>query len=128
MERVVAILMMLMGAGIAGVWTRDIVASEHVDLADGVFGARDPDSGSLFWPHWLAEYATALGLVTAGVGLLVDAPWSRTVAGIAAGALLYTSLNSLGWALAAPERGAYAAPMVAGVVVAVVAIVYLLTG
>lgn len=126
METWIAVLLLVMGLGIAGVWTRDILGSDHVDLGDGLFAARDPDSGSLFWPHWLAEYATAAGLVIGGVGLLADASWAGAVAGIAAGALLYTSVNSLGWALADPDRRPYAIPMFVGVVVAVIAIGYLI--
>ena len=126
METAVAVSLMIMGAGIAGVWTRDILAAEYVDLSHGVFSARDPDSGTLFWPHWLAEYATAAALVAAAIGLLADAGWARPLAAMASGALLYTSTNSLGWALSRRDRLAYAVPMVAGLVVGVVACIFLL--
>ena len=51
MDVAAAVLMIAMGAAIAGVWTRDIVAGDKVDLSNGVFAARDPDAGTLFWPH-----------------------------------------------------------------------------
>ena len=57
----VAVFMLAMGVAIATVWTRDIVAGMQVDLSDGFFRARD-DAGTLFWPHWIAEYGTAAGL------------------------------------------------------------------
>ncbi|MEX1288564.1 MAG: hypothetical protein AB1Z57_11550, partial [Acidimicrobiia bacterium] len=71
MTWVVGLGLALMGVGIAAIWTRDIVAGEQVDLSNGVFAAREP-SGSLLWPHWLAEYATAATLVAGGVGVIVD--------------------------------------------------------
>jgi hypothetical protein len=116
MDVVASVLMMLNGVAIAAVWTRDIVAGEQVDLSKGFFAARDPDAGTLFWPHWLAEYATAAALIAGGLSLLFDARWDVALAGLATGALLYTSVNSLGWSLARRDRRAYAFPMVAGIV------------
>ena len=58
MDAVVSVAMIVMGLAIAGIWTRDLVIAEKVDLSDGPLAARDVD-GSLFWPHWVAEYATA---------------------------------------------------------------------
>ena len=126
MDTVVAVLMILMGAGIAGVWTMDIVKGDKVDLGNGVFRARDGDS--LFWPHWVAEYTTALLLLVGGVGVLADTSWARPLAGFALGALFYTSVNSLGWVLADRERSAYGAPMVAGILVSIVGFVWVLAG
>ena len=122
----VAILMIGMGLAIAGVWTRDIIVGDKVDLSPGILRAREQDSGSLLWPHWVAEYSTAATLIAGGIGLLADSSWARVVAPAALGALLYTSTNSLGWALADRERFVYSAPMIAGVVVGLGGIVYLL--
>lgn len=121
----VAVAMIVMGVAIAGIWTRDIAVGDQVDLADGVFAARDPEAGTLFWPHWLAEYATAAALVAGGVGLLIDAGWAVALAAAGNGALLYTSTNSLGWALARPERFPYLIPMIAGIFVGLVSALYL---
>jgi hypothetical protein len=76
-DLIVPILMIVMGAAIAGVWTRDILRGEQVDVSQGLLAARDPDSGTLLWPHWLAEYATAGALVAAAVGLLLDTTGRR---------------------------------------------------
>ena len=114
-----------MGLAIAVIWTRDIFLGEHVDLSAGFFGARDPDGSDLYWPHWLAEYGTAALLVAGGVALLADAAWGPVVAATGTGALLYTSMNSLGWALARDERRAYAAPMLGGLAIGIVAMAYL---
>lgn len=127
MDVAAVILMIAMGAAIAGVWTRDIIAGDKVDLSNGIFAARDPDAGTLFWPHWLADYATAAALITAAVGLLVDTNWADAVEGIANGALLYTSINSLAWSLAERDRRAYAIPMLTGVAVGLFLAVHLLT-
>lgn len=126
MDVVAAVLMILNGVAIAGVWTRDILAGEKVDLSAGLFAARDADAGTIFWPHWLAEYATAGALIAAAVGLLIEASWATAMGGLAAGALLYTSMNSLGWALAERDRFAYAIPMFFGIVVGVFLAIYLL--
>jgi hypothetical protein len=128
METATAVAMIAVGAAMAAIWTRDIVAGAHVDLSAGVLSARDADSGSLFWPHWLAEYGTAAGLIAAGAGLLGGTGWADELGLLAVGSLWYTSVNSLGWALAERERRPYAAPMVAGLVVATGAAVVLIAG
>jgi len=123
---VIAGLLILMGVAIAGVWTRDIIAGEKVDLSRGVFQARDWEEGPLLWPHWLAEYATALLLISGGIALLADAGWGSPPAALALGALFYSSTNSLGWALADRDRYSYAVPMVIGILVSVVGALWLL--
>ena len=55
MDAAVAILMIGMGLAIAGIWTSDILVGDRVDLSEGLFRARVAKSGTLFWPHWLAE-------------------------------------------------------------------------
>jgi hypothetical protein len=125
---VVAGLMILMGVAIAGVWTRDIITGDRVDLSAGVLRAREGDDGTLLWPHWIAEYATAALLIGGGIGLLLDTSWARTVAALGLGALFYTSTNSLGWALAERDRHSYTVPMIAGILVAGAGSVWLLFG
>ena len=127
MRLVIAVAMIGMGIGIAAIWTRDLIAGDKVDLSPGIFRARDSDNGSLLWPHWLAEYGTALLLVLGGAGLAVETDWSSPVAAGGLGALLYTSVNSLGWALAQSERKMYAIPMTAGVVLGTIGLAWLIT-
>lgn len=115
LETVTAVFMMVMGAGIAGVWTADIVRGTRVDLRRGILRTRD-DGGSRLLPHWIAAYGTAAGLLGGAIGLLSGQPWAAPVAAAALGAMLYTSINSLGWALAEPSRRAYALPMGVGAV------------
>ena len=122
MTWVVGLGLALMGVGIAAIWTRDIVAGEQVDLSNGFFGAREP-SGSLLWPHWLAEYATAATLVVGGIAVIVDASWARVVAAIGAGALLVFSYlvqpALFGFLVAARLRSVMLASMIAGFVATV---------
>ncbi len=125
MDIAAAVVLIINGLAIAAIWTRDIVAGDQIDLSQGLLAARDPDSGTLFWPHWLAEYATAAAALAAGVGLFLDAAWAPILAGVAAGALLYTSVNSLGWALAKRDRFSYAVPMFQGVVAGAFVAIYL---
>lgn len=125
MTTAVAVSLVVMGLGIAGIWTRDIVAGDQVDLSEGFFAARDAEAGNLMWPHWLAEYATAATLMVSGAGLVAGAAWARALAAVGAGALLYTSINSLGWAFAQRDRRPYAIPMILGVVVGLMTAGYL---
>lgn len=115
MEPAVAVFALVMGAGIAGLWSADLVRG-RVDLSRGAARSRDADSGSLLLPHWLAEFATAGALLAGGVGLLSGFGWAVVLTAAGLGACAYTSVNSLGWALARPERRPYAVPMLVGAV------------
>lgn len=126
----VALFMLVMGAGIAGIWTIDIVRSPEVDRSRGLLRARDRGTGSFLVPHWLAEYATAVLLAIGGLGLLLGwapGPWTWVVP-VALGALAYTSLNSLGWVLADRSRLAYGVPMAVGLGGAIISTLLLLAG
>jgi len=72
-NEITAVLMMLMGVAIAGVWTRDIFVGDRINLTHGILGARDPDARALLWPHWLAEYAAAAALISVAVNAPHDA-------------------------------------------------------
>lgn len=127
MDGAVAIFMILMGISIGVVWTRDIASGERIDRSAGWWRAREP-GGPLLLPHWIAEYGTAVALITAGAGLAAGAGWGRMLAAVALGALAYTSINSLGWALAEPDRRTYGIPMAVGAVGSLLAVIVLLTG
>ena len=100
MQLMVGIFLIVMGIGIAGIWTVDIVRNADIDRSRGLLRARD-GTGSVMVPHWIAEYATALLCLVGGLGLVLG--WTSTewswVVPLALGALSYTSLNSLGWVL-----------------------------
>jgi hypothetical protein len=49
-------------------------------------------------------------------GLLADIGWGEPVSLLGLGACAYTSVNSLGWALARADRRRYSAPMFVGAV------------
>jgi hypothetical protein len=130
MSSLVGVFMLVMGAGMAGIWTIDIVRSPEVDRSRGILRARDRSNGSLLVPHWMAEYATALLLAAGGIGLMfatAPGPWSWLVP-VGLGALAYTSLNSLGWVLADRSRAAYAIPMTIGLIGALASIGLLVAG
>lgn len=126
----VAIFMIVMGGGIAALWTIDMFRNAGVDRSRGLLRAREAASGSLLLPHWLAEYGTAAMLFAGGLRLLLGwsaGGWTWLVA-VALGALTYTSLNSLGWALAEPSRAPYAVPMSIGLAGGLVSIGLLVAG
>lgn len=129
MQVIVGAFLIVMGLGIAGIWTMDIARNPAIDRSHGLLRARD-SSGSVLVPHWIAEYATAMLCLLGGLALVFEwasAPWSWVVA-LALGALGYTSLNSLSWVLADRARLAYGIPMVIGLVGALIAIALLLSG
>jgi len=129
MQLVVGVFLFVMGIGIAGIWTIDIIKNPEIDRSRGLARARDR-VGSVMLPHWIAEYATALLCLVGGAALVLgwtSTPWSSVVP-IALGALGYTSLNSLSWVLADRSRLSYGVPMAIGLVGALVGILLLLSG
>jgi hypothetical protein len=129
MQPLVGIFMVVMGIGIAAIWTTDIARNPAIDRSRGLVRARD-SAGSVLLPHWIAEYATAASCLIGGSGLVLGST-SEPVAWIVPvglGALAYTSLNSLSWVLADRSRLAYGIPMAIGLVGAAIAIGLLLSG
>jgi hypothetical protein len=129
MAPLVAAFMLVMGVGIVGIWTIDIVRNPEIDRRRGILRARDRN-GSVMLPHWIAEYATAIVVILGGAGMLLAwAPggWTWLVP-VGLGALAYTSLNSLSWVLADRARLAYGIPMAVGLVGALLGIALLLSG
>ena len=126
MDVLVALFAGVMGAAMAGVWTRDILAATGFDAPDGLLRARETETGDLMIWHWLAEYGTSVTLVGGSILLLAGAALAEPVALLGLGALVYTSTNSLGWALARPERRSYAIPMLIGVIGGLLSAVVLL--
>lgn len=119
----VAIFLIIVGLGIAGIWA--------IDIAGGKFANRGKffqwrEGEALLWPHLLAEYLTALALVAAGTGLLLQAAWSIPLAWLALGALVYTAINSSGWVLADRSRLSYGIPMWVSLFGALVCLIWLI--
>jgi hypothetical protein len=116
MEILVAMFAGIMGAANAGIWARDIMSGHGFDAPHGLLRAREADSDDLMIWHWLAELGTAALLVLGASLIVFGAALAEPIMLLALGALLYTSTNSLGWSLAAPQRGPYVYPMIIGVV------------
>jgi hypothetical protein len=117
--RVVPTAMAVQGVGMLAMWVPILAGHPSVE-EHGFFRARE--DGLLLWPHVVAEVATAGALATAAVGLYQEEAWGRTAGLVALGALAYTSLNSLNWALAEEDRLPYAIPMFVGLGVSGVSI------
>jgi hypothetical protein len=120
MEILVALFAGIMGAAMAGIWARDIMSGHGYDAPHGLLRAREADSDDLMIWHWLAEFGTAVLLVVGAVLIVFGAALAEPVMFVGLGALLYTSTNSLGWSLAAPERAPYVYPMAIGMIGAIV--------
>jgi len=107
-SKAIPIYMAIDGIAIATMWTVDIYNNNL--LEDGFF--KSNEGGKLFWPHLVAEYGTAAGLVISAYGLYNDRLWGEPLALISLGALTYTSLSNLSWSLAEKNRYIYAVPMI----------------
>lgn len=116
MELLVAIFAGVIGAAMAGIWVRDIMSGHGFDAPHGLLRAREADSDDLMIWHWAAEFGTAIVLMVGAFLLIINAAVAEPIMLIGLGGLLYTSTNSLGWSLAAPERAPYVLPMAAGLV------------
>ncbi len=119
-------LMVLTGTGIIIVWLKDIFSGIRIDRSNGFLKSRDIENGELLFPHLFAEFLTASGLIIGGAGLIFFPEWGNSISLISLGALLYTSLNSLSWALAKKERFTYAVPMIFGLIFSVFSIIVLM--
>lgn len=124
-ERLVPGFMALAGAGIAIIWTLDLVSGDKVDWSEGVLLGRERENGQLIMPHLIAEYGTAVALLTGAYGQWAGASWGRDVSILALGALAYTAMNSLSWTLAEKERYGYSPPIIASLLGVGVSIVIL---
>jgi hypothetical protein len=107
-DKIVPSIMIVEGVGLAAMWTIDILTTDVMN--EGFFRSKNNDD-ALLWTHWTAEYLTAAGLIAGGFGLLAEKEWARTASLVSLGAMLYTSINSSGWALGNKERYPYAVPM-----------------
>lgn len=126
MEILVAVFAGVMGAAMAGIWARDILSGHGFDAPHGLLRAREADSDDLMVWHWAAEFGTAIALVAGAFLLLTGAAIAEAIMLVGLGGLLFTSTNSLGWSLAAPERRPYVYPMAAGLVGGLVSVVVLI--
>ena len=114
MDVLVAIFAGVMGAAMAGIWARDIMSGHGYDAPNGLLRAREADSDDLMIWHWAAEFGTAFVLIAGAFLIMINAALAEPIMLLGLGGLMYTSTNSLGWSLAAPERAPYVYPMAAG--------------
>ena len=116
MEILVAGFAGVMGAAMAGIWARDIMSGHGYDAPDGLLRAREADSDDLMIWHWAAEFGTALVLIAGAFLIMINAALAEPIMLLGLGGMMYTSTNSLGWSLAAPERSPYVLPQAAGLI------------
>lgn len=117
-DALVAVYSLAVGTMILGLWIMLLARRRVPEVARGE---------RAIWFHISAEVVTAALLLTGGTGLLVEASWSRLLAGVALGSLLYTVINSPGFYL---DRGEPGPVLMFGIlaVLTIVAIVALVAG
>ena len=85
----VAVLELVAGVGIIGLWTVLVIKREVPEIEAG---------DRAIWFHLAAEYLIGAALVVGGLLLLVgDAAPTRIFAGAAAGGMVYSTINSPGY-------------------------------
>ncbi len=114
--------MILMGSGMALIWTKDMLSGKF--SGQGNF-FKWKEENTLLWPHIVAEYFTALGLIAGGTGLIVSGSWALPGSFFALGAVIYSAVNSTGWVLADKNRLSYGIPIWISLLVSVSAITIL---
>lgn len=68
MNWVIPLVMIIIGLGMASIWLIDILSGKF--SGQGSF-LRWREGENLLWPHILAEYIVAVGLIAAGLGLIL---------------------------------------------------------
>lgn len=119
--RIIPFYMILQGFIFFALW---IPRFREGTFQAGFFHTRE--NGVLFWPHIFAEFLTAIGLIVAGFLLGLNYSPGKSIGLIALGALAYTSLNSLNWALADRRQYPLAFPMIFGLVGSIISILVLI--
>ncbi len=113
-------LLLVLGLAIVGIWTADLLGGKFA--GKGTF-FQWQEGENLLWPHILAEYLCAIGLVLSAIGLFFLYSWARPLAFLSLGALIYSAVNSTGWVLARKSRIWYGIPIWISMIFAVVAAV-----
>ncbi len=119
-DLIASFLLLILGTGILIIWLADINNNPEVDLSQGFFKAREKDSNNIFWFHIAAELITGVLLISGGMIILLNERELFFLVYFSSGALFYTSLSSLGWALADRKRYPYAIPMLGGLFFSVI--------
>jgi hypothetical protein len=122
-NRVIPIFMITIGLGMAGIWTADIASGKFSEQGN-FFSWRE--GANMLWPHIMAEYLTAAGLITGGLGLYQGKGWAVGVSLFSLGAVTYSAINSSGWVLAEKDRIGYGIPMWVSLAGSAVSLVILL--
>jgi hypothetical protein len=105
---IVPVFMILAGTGIIFIWAADILSGKFSDQGN-FFSWKEGEN--LMWPHIVAEYLTAAGLIAGGTGLLIDWNYAGPVSLVSLGAVIYSAINSSGWVLAVKSRTGYGIPI-----------------
>jgi hypothetical protein len=86
----VAVVELIAGVGIIGFWTFALLARKVPEVSAG---------DRAIWFHMAAEYLLGVALVAGGLALLLvgDEAWTRVVAGVAIGGMVYSTINSPGY-------------------------------
>lgn len=118
----IPLVMIIIGLGIASIWALDIASGKF--SGQGHF-LRWREGENLLWPHILAEYLVAVGLLAGGLGLILLKQWALPISFISLGGLIYSAINSSGWVLAKKERLPYGIPIWISLVFGIIAMLLL---
>ncbi len=107
-NRLFPVLLAIIGLGMLGIWIKDIASGKF--SGQGHFFKWVEGEGRLCL-HIVAEFLTGIVLILAAIGLFYEASWSKNVAFVGLGAVIYSAINSSGWVIHKKERIPYGIPM-----------------
>jgi hypothetical protein len=111
--------LLITGSAMLIIWIADINNKPDIDFSEGFFRAREKESGNIFWLHIVSELITGVMLICGGIIILQRSSEMLPLVYFSLGLLFYSSLNSLSWAFARPDRRIYRIPMITGLVISV---------
>jgi hypothetical protein len=84
----------LIGIAIIGQWTVSFFKKQIPGPEAGTVIGRGAVEMHF---HYVAEFLTAIVLIVAGVGVLIEGAWGSTAYFVGTGMLVYTAINSSGY-------------------------------
>ena len=118
-QNITPVLIILMGTAILAFWLVE-VKRNFSSLKSRQYKWKN-ETGENIWFHFTAELITSVLLILAGITSLFQKSIAMHLSLFAAGLLFYASLNSLSWVFAKKQRYKLAFPMIAGILISLLA-------
>lgn len=125
MTYLISLLLLITGAGVGIIWFVDLKSNSATDPRPPLFKTRTEPESTILGIHVLAEMIMGGLLIISGIITILQMYSLYWLVNFSCGLLFYSSLNSLSWSLATPDRIRYVPPMLVGLLLSLLTI-YLL--